>query len=339
MEKSSPANNNWTIAVCVLLLSLTISCSNNSDQGSDLNIDLSYQQKNLSFSDDYVSGMISKVVKTDSVSDDIYYIDFSKRAVIKYNEATSDIQEITNIGRGPGEFLRPIYIAGTNGKNTLAISDVATTSIEIISTKGDHVKTIQHKFGGKKFILSDSLIYLHGVLDSLVQVINFEGESIRGLISPPKAYQLKSRYLAGGGIAKIGDLIFVIGSIEPRIYYFNKNDFSTYSTIEPKSWEKFQENFNEEEILSKRGTELIRDRNSYAIFLDILPLKIDDKDFITVIYSKSGKEYINIFTISGELVFDQQVKFQIVGSHNNILYAFDPDKINSNPLKKLEFKL
>lgn len=313
---------------------LIITCDDTSkyileDQSLEL-----YQTNVIEFPNGYVSGVISKIVQDQN--GDLFFIDFSKRSLLKYSSTTEEVTEVTGIGRGPNEFLRPIHVEKTSNKDELAVSDAASTNIKIISKEGEFRKTIEHKKGGKKFIVSDSLIFIKGVIDSLVQVVDFNGNPIDSFITAPKAYELRAKHFAGGGIAKVGSQVFLINSLEPRIYYFDTNNTDSISYIEPEFWKEFQENFDKEELMKKSGRQLIREKNKYAIFLEVFGLRVTNENYVVIIYAFDDREYLNIFNMDGDLVFYKPIQSQIIGTYENKLYGYDP-KASESPLRVLEF--
>lgn len=255
------------------------------------------------------------------------FLDFSHQGIFKYTLNPLSLTQLSENGYGPGEYRVPIYLQIINDKS-IAFTDASSMDITVLSSNGELIKTIRHKHGGgRKFIYDQGKYYLQGSFDKLLNVINQDGTTLGSYIQLKRGYKDKAKNFGGGGIIQTDKNVYVMNSLEPTIYRFNK-ETKDVKEIVPEVWNVLEKNKDGYSIQNTPLQEIYNNKENYAIFMDLYKINIDNKLHIGVYTSYKREWFLFILDRYGNFKFIYNTENKIIGIKENKIFEID----DSNPM-------
>ncbi len=247
-----------------------------------------------------------------------------------FNRDNMSIKKFGDIGRGPGEYLRPGVITVTDD-GQIAFSDALAPMISILDREGGFIRQYNIPFVSPvtRFVFYDDQIYLHGTLNINIIKYNKTDETYIDLFPSDEDYLNLNRGFEGGGICRIDDTIYWINSFEPWIYKYRTGDDS-FTRILPDAWKEFS--VNHDRMLARNITGVrfaeVSDRIAKFNYFDLV--SINNSPHFVISFQRGDDKIVHIMDTDGNLIAEYYHDGWFAGASESELYFSEHKATNGD---------
>lgn len=246
--------------------------------------------------DDAIGSGPYKIFKT---QDSLFvFTDFLARKILKFNTNTKKLTPLGYWGKGPGEYSTPTNLQKLTD-STFAFTDIRSSIIKIFDLQGKELFKIPHEFGGgANFTINKNSVAVTGYGNYQLNVSTKNKNNFESFIPYEGNYKYACQNMIGGGLFFSDSLIYLMNSIQPQIYKFNK-DKKTHQLMKLNALKKYRNNLDKSLIkkvnfknapkFSDKWTCLRLFKLVYKNEIHLLVQANKDKKYDTYLYNTNGK--------------------------------------------------
>ena len=274
------------------------------------------------------------IVSIRQLDDSTYvFADYSTRMIHKYNPSDSVVFQIGRHGEGPGEYRLPVYLRVLENAE-IAFSDISNPLIKFVRSDGSYRGRLAHSHGGgRKFDLLGDTIYVQSSDEYLLYAYTREGRKLFETLPIDASYDRMISHISGGGVTAIGQKIFTVSSLEPRIYVYDASTQET-ETLEPSLWKRFGPNFDRARMADLTLSRWEESASDFAVFLDLDKLVTSEAAYLVALIRYREGNIVHILNLDGEVILDYQTDLWLVGSQQNVLFFVDASTFGSSAFNR-----